>query len=417
MPIAPEDSPPTATREPRLRSIERRIVEVGEELGPALRDLVAALPGAPRGPGELALQLGIDKVLATRVFKTLRASEPMAAIHVAPGPAPLRRVIQCAVAAAAAPAAASRALAAVDRFDHLIREEAGDRSALDAMLSAWLPEARREFQLRRKQAAFRAMSQLIGASVETSLATVLLHPGAGARIDVAWIFGMLGLRWHRPGTRVRLTSRRIAAPGAPRAPITLEGTAVDDLRGLRIDAFCSDPPPDLEVHDGGEVVRYTLADHGFGPNAARDLVFAEINLSELESQVPAGAERKSYFFAEVTTPTVRLIFDALVHRDVYPGADPSLVIYDTVLEGVASVNDPGRDLDRLPLEESILPLGFGMERFRAAAVPRYAELLNYAVGRLGWDAAEFRGYRCTIDFPIYGSQVTMVFQPPVGPST
>ncbi len=402
-----------ASVEARTRELEHQIVEVGAELGAALKELVDSLPGPPRGPGELAQLLAIDKVLATRVFKTLRASEPLAVIHVAPGPAPLRRVVQSAGRAGAPTATAGRARKAVERFDHLIRAEAGDRSALDAMLSAWLPDARREFQLRRKQSAFRAMSQLIGASVETSLATVLLHPSADAgRLDVAWIFGMFGLKRHRPGTRVRLTSRRIAGPGAPRAPITLSGAAVDDLRGLRLDAFCSVPPPELEVHEAGEVVRYTLADHGFGPNVSSDLVFAEVNLSELESRVPVGAERKAYFFAEVTTPAVRLVFDALVHRDVYPGSEPSLVVYDTVLEGVASVNDPGRDLDRLPLEESIRPLGLGVDRFRAANVPRYAEILRLATEKLGWKPEDLRGYRCTVDFPIYGSQVTMVFTPP-----
>lgn len=404
------------SNEQRARLLEGRIGEVGIELREALQQLLDALPRPPRAPGELAAELALDKVLATRVMKMLRASEPLAVIHVAPGPAPLRRVVQSARRAGrVSPEHAARALAAIERFDRLIRVEAGDRSALEAMMSAWLPDSRREFELRRKQAAFRAMSELIGASVETSVATVLLHPAARAgRLDVAWLFGMLGLRRHRPGSRVRLTSRRIAGPGAPRAPRTLEGKAVHDFRGLRLDAFCSVPPPELEVHESGEVVRYTLADHGFGPNAVSDLVFAEANLDELDATVPRASGRRSYFFAEVTTPAVRLIFDVLVHREVYPGAEPTLAIYDTVLEGVASVNDPGRDLDRLHLEESIRPLGAGLDRFRATGVPRYAEILRLACSQLGWEPSAFRGYRCAIDYPIYGSQVTMIFQPPFG---
>jgi hypothetical protein len=35
--------------------------------------------------------------------------------------------------------------------------------------------------------------------------------------------------------------------------------------------------------------------------------------------------------------------------------------------------------------------------------------------KLRWDPARFQGFRCTVDYPIYGSQVTMVFQPPVSP--
>jgi hypothetical protein len=285
------------------------------------------------------------------------------------------------------------------------------------MISAWLPDSRREFELRRKQSAFRAMSQLIGASVQTSLATVLVHPASDPdRLDVAWIFGILGLKRHRPGTHVRLASRRIASAESPRQPVTLDGRPVDDLVGLRLDEYCSVPPPELEVHDGGEVVRYTLPDRNFDPNASHDLVFAEVNHAELESHVPANSDRRSYFFAEVTVPAAQLLFDVFIHEDAYPGADPSLVIYDTVLEGVASANDRGRDLDRLHLEESIQSLGRDLRRFRASAVPRYADLVALSCQKLAWDPAQFRGYRCVIDYPIYGSQVTMVFQPPAAPS-
>jgi hypothetical protein len=406
----------TEVLDTRTRQLERRIVDVGGELAAALREVVASLPTTPRTPGALASALGINKVLATRVMKVLRAGEPLSVVHVAPGPAPLRRMLFAAERARASAAVVARARAAVDDFDHLIRAEAGDRSALEAMVSGWLPDTRREFELRRKQAAYRAMSHLIGASAETSLAAVFLHPSEDPnRLDVAWIFGILGLKRHRLGTRVRLASRRIASPDEPRRPSTLDGRPVDDLVGLRLDEFCSEPAPELDVHDGGEVVRYTLPDDGVDPNASSDLVFAEVNRAEIDRYVPADSDRRAYFFAEVTTPAVRLHFDVFVHEDVYPGAEPSLVIYDTVLEGVASANDRGRDLDRLHLEEAIRPLGADLRRFRTSSVPRYAELLRSVCDKLRWDPARFQGFRCTVDYPIYGSQVTMVFQPPAPP--
>jgi hypothetical protein len=37
--------------------------------------------------------------------------------------------------------------------------------------------------------------------------------------------------------------------------------------------------------------------------------------------------------------------------------------------------------------------------------------MDHTFASLGWDAAKFRGYRCRIEYPIYGSQVTMVFEP------
>ena len=111
-----------------------------------------------------------------------------------------------------------------------------------------------------------------------------------------------------------------------------------------------------------------------------------------------------------------MIFDLLVHEDVWPRCDPELRIYDTVVNGVADVNDPTRDIDRLDLAESVQPLGQGTSRFRATEVPNYLDLLNYVCRKVGWDGERFRAYRCRIHYPFYGSQTCMVFDPPPAPT-
>ena len=394
-------------------TLESRILGTGRALADALAELVAAIPAQPRGPGELSEALGIDKVLASRLLKTTSHQDPIAVLQLAPGPNPLRRVVRAASRHGVPQLLVSRAEGAIDEFDQLIRKEAGDRSALQAMISAWLPEARREFELRRKQAVFRAMSQLKGAFADVSLGTVLLHPSSDeTKLDIVWLFGLFSLQRLRPGVPVKFASRRLGEDGGPRRPLTIDGLAVNDLRGLRLDAFCSSPMVDLEVHEVGEVVRYMLAESGYGPRARMDLVFAEVNLAEIDRFVPAGSGRKGYFFAETTTCAKRLLFDVLVHEDVYPDSEPSLTIYDTASEGAASVNDRSRDFDRFDLQESIQALGKGIRKFRSAQVPRYAEMLDLVCEKLQWDGPRFRGYRCEVEYPVYGSQVTMAFDPP-----
>ncbi|MCC6660529.1 MAG: hypothetical protein IT437_06545 [Phycisphaerales bacterium] len=371
------------------------------------------------GPQALALMLGIDKVLTSRVLKAVRATDTVSATHSMPGPEPLRRLVKAAARKGAASAAVAEAGAAVDQFEALIRDRVGDRGQLDAILSAWDPRARREFEVRRKQAAFKAMSQLRGARADAILATVLLHPSDdGRRIDVVWLSGLIGLRRVRPGVRVKLSTRRMALAEGARRPTTLEGVAVEDPGSLVLTRFCSDPPPRLTAQRVGEVVHYTLGDGSFGPESGVDAVFAEVNRAELPRYLPppptAESARKSYFFAEVSTSATVMQFDVLVHRDLYPASaasGPALRLYDTAFEGIASVNDRSRDMDVLDVLESVEPLGAPLARVRSADVPRYAELLDHTFGRLAWDAAAFRGYRCRIEYPIYGSQVTMVFEP------
>jgi hypothetical protein len=305
------------------------------------------------------------------------------------------------------------ATSAINDFEQLIRQEAGDRGALDAIISAWLPDARREFEVRRKQAAFKAMSQLRGAMAEWNVATAILHPADDpSRLDIVWISGLLGLQRLRPGVGVKFATRRIVEGNGPRRPTSLDGVSVEGLEGVRLDEFCSSPPPALEVVPAGEVVHYQLADTGFGPRSAVDLIFAEVNRAEMARYVDPELKRKGYVFAEISTPVKTLQFDVFLHEDVYPGSEPGLLIYDTALDGVADVNDRGRDIDRLDLAESIEPLGTGISRFRSARVPGYARLIDLVCTKMGWDGTRFRGYRCQIEYPLYGSQVAMTFAPP-----
>ncbi|MCA9284007.1 MAG: hypothetical protein KDA22_02240 [Phycisphaerales bacterium] len=397
---------------------ETQVAEVGEQLGRSLTRVVELVPTRRRGPIALAASLGVDKVLASRLLKALRQREPIAIAHQVPGPEPLRRLLRSATAAGVATGVVEEAGEAVDAFERLIRETVGDRSSLDALISGWLPEARSEFELRRKQAAFKAMSELKGVACDTNYACSILAPGTQARrLDLVWVFGSIGLRRLRPSVPVKFTSRRIAAADPPRHPSSIGGEPVDvheGIAGLRLDDYCSTPPPVVRAQRMGEVVHYMLADHGFGPRSGVDLVFAEVNRDEID-RYRVHADRRTYVFAEVSIPARTLVFDILVHEDVFPGSAPDLTIYDTVLEGVASVNDRSRDADRLDMLERIEPLGRGAARFRCTEVPRSPDLIEEVFRRLDWDGDRFAGWRCRIDYPVYGSQVVASFEPPMAP--
>jgi hypothetical protein len=412
-------TPPIDTTLIPGHGLEDRVAGAGRTLGEALRDVVERIPGRPEGPQRLAEALGLDKVLASRLLKCLRQSDPIAIVHHAPGPEPLRRLLRAARSRGVPAAVVSTAEAAVQAFEDLIRREAGDRSALLAVLAAWLPEARQEFELRRKQTAYRAMSQLKGASAETSLGTVLLHPNPdGTTLDVVWLLGILGLRRLRPGAVVRLTTRRqVEEVDAGREPRNLAGDLEDGADSLRLDDFCHATPATIEVTRGGDVVHYLLGETGFGPRSEVDLLLAEVNLAEMPRYVAPEHHRRGYTFTEVSLPVRRMLFDVFLHEDVYPGQRPELLVYDTVPEGVANVNDPARDVDRLETTDTVHPIVSGVDGARTAEVPRYREMLGHVFDRMAWDPSRFRGFRCRVEYPIYGTQVCMAFDPPAPPES
>lgn len=391
--------------------LEARISEVGHALGASLNALLDDLPDGRSGPQRLAQSLGLDKVLASRLLKAARAKDPMAVAFHLPGPEPMRRFLRAAAKKGGNEVLVETSGEAIDSFQDLIREEIGDRSSLDTIISAWLPDARTEFELRRKQALYKSMSQLKGASVDTTLATVFLHPSdVEGRIDLVWVLGLLGVRRLRPGAAIKLSSRRqIQEDGSVRRPTTLDGRAVEDLQSLRLDAFCDAPPARLDVRRVGDVVHYLLAEGGYGKRHVHDLLLAELNRGEMPSTPAPG--RRGYVFAEVTTPSKSLLFDVLVHEDLYPGLSPELLLYDTSSDGVVDANDPTREIDRLDLAESIAPLGRGRQRLRVPDLPAYMELVTHVEESLGWRLDDFRTFRCRIEYPLHGAQVVAAFDP------
>lgn len=401
------------TSEERTARLEARIQAVGSALGSALAALVDALPGTPCGPQQLSARLGIDKVFASRLLKAVAGSEPLVVLHHVPGPEPLRRLVRASARTGLSPALLLEAERAIDEFSDLLRNEVGDRGALDAILSSWLPEAREEFESRRKQAAFRAMSELKGSCADVDLSIALVGPSRDReRADLAWVVGMLGLRRLRPEVPVRFTRRRLLPNGVARPSVPFDGARSGTLEVLRLDAFCAAPPAELRTQRIEHVAHHTLEGCAFGPLSEVDLLFAEIHRAELPRFAESDSDRRPYVYSVVTIPSRRLVFDVLVHEDVYPGVAPELFLYDTSNEGVADPNDRAREADRMSMNESVRELGTGLQPIGGEQVPQYVEMLQYVHARVGWDPEAFHAYRCRVDHPLLGSQVAFCFDPP-----
>jgi hypothetical protein len=408
---APHQSPSDARAPRALESIEVRITQAGDALFNGLTRVIERVPGSDAGPQKLAVQLGVDKVLASRLLKALRSSDPMAVVHRTPGPEPLRRVLAASKRLGVPADLLAEAHAAVDGYEDLIRTDIGDRSALEAILSAWVPEARREFELRRKQAAYRAMSQLKGVEAETYAEAAIFWPTAdGERIDIVWIKAVIGLRRLRPGVPIHFTSQRRVEGQEGRRPTNLAGEPVDSAQGAVVAGFSTDPVPRLKAQIAGEATHYLLDEPGFGPGTSVNLVTCEVNRAEIARFVPAARSRRAWASSDINIPTRSSQFDLLIHGDLFPGQTPELRVYDTAIRGQADINDPTRDIDQMDLLESTTALGLGTRRFGSSGVPRYRALLDTVCETLGFDGEQLRGHRMVSEFPIYGAQFAQVLR-------
>jgi hypothetical protein len=413
----------TPSARPPSASVESKIADIGGDLARTFTGVLNAIPGGPHRPQWLARSLGVNTVLTSRILKAAQQHDPLAVAHMIPGPEPLRRLLRAAEKKKVDPALLANAREAVDRFQQLIDVEAGDRSALDAIISGWLPDARERVELIAKQSVFRGISQLLGTACDVEHSTFILYPSADPstrappnRADALSIVITRGLRRVRPGPVIKYDTVHATTP-----MLTVTGEPVDGRQELLLEEFCSKPLPQLHVTqqtiEGANVLQYTFISDEVGPRSAVNLADATFLPARKElHRAPGEPPRKATLAAGIGTPSRTFIFDVLLHEDVYPNQDPTLNLYRTV--GVVSPNDPqrhsrpGRDIDRLDVIESIQPLGQGIAKFRAAETPRYQDLIRHVCAARGWETEKLRGYRCRIEYPIYSSEIVMAFELP-----
>ena len=388
-------------------TLDGRLRAVGADLGRTLSALLAAVPGSPHRPGQLAANLGVNRAVASRVLGATAQRDALEVLHRIPGPEPLRRLVRSATRKGAPTDLAAEADAAIAAFDALIRNEAGTRSALDAMIASNLPGARDRFELASKYSVYKGLSQLKGVQAEhwLGVAVVLPSPTDELKHDLTWLTGSVAMQRLRPGVTVRFSyrHRRQGVPGDDQVP---------PLSVVSLDDFCVNPPARLETRTSGAMIRYTLPDDLLGPHEVVDMFVVDHHPAAINRYAKDAPRHSTSLFVEPAIPVGSLVFDAILHEEVFAGSDPKLLVYDTGYDGIANVNDEARDIDRVDVNESIEFLGHDMRRFGASEIPRYSEMLMHLADRFGWDPARFRGYRTRIRYPVYGWQVCLAFEPP-----
>lgn len=408
-------SPPTPTGA-ALRddyALATQASALGRRLAQTLGTLHREVFAARVGPKRAADVLGQPVPMASRVLAALGQADPIAVVHRLPGPDPLRRWVRAAGRKGASVAVVQAALQAIDAFDELITSEGGDRGAFDAQLVAWLPEARRTLELRRRQAVFRGLSELEGISCHLDLSTIILHPSQdGQHVDLLCMQARTGIVALRPGLRTKFVTEHLTPSERPqdRNPVSLDGANLFETpAGVRLDAYCVAPPAHLEVLHHSDRVQYLLSTHGHGPNAEVDFVIAELNPAEfaLTAEPRSGAS----FFTHLTqTPTRLGALDVILHADLAPSALPQVFHYRNVGEFQARPLDPAREVDRIEPADPVRHSRGDVGGLRLAGLPRYGEMLTDVFTRLGWRQDGAHHYRAEFAYPVPGTQLSLLFE-------
>jgi hypothetical protein len=394
-----------ALLQPALNVRSRVIAEgLRESLDPIVRKVV----GGGGRPAALARTLEIDRTLAARILRAIRADDTVQVLQEIPAPNGLRIVLDAAARVGVDSRLRSRAGENVQKFEQLIDEFAGGRSALDAALAEWDPSMRQRTERAAKQAMHKSMSCLLGYQVDTMSLTIIHQPsegGGGRALDKLYLMGKYNIRRLRASAPITVFGRQ----DFPLDPTSTNMPRVENLRGENapreagaylMPEFCSPAPPQLDLFASDGVFLYTLPENSPEVNSPITYVSAQM-VRNAALRYRTGSMAHSTDGLAPRMPAKVMVLDVFVRDDVFPGPSPTFTTtLHGLAKGVARPDNPRFQLDRVDLSVPIESLGTGLASVSTRDIPRYTETLRSAFEGAGWDPGRFRGYRCRIQYPV-----------------
>ena len=402
MPLQPETSPAGPTSTPPLSGSFR------EEFSGAARDLRATLTSALTAadalagqPQELGRKLGIDKMLAWKVFKVVSHEDPYQWASQVPGRAGLAKVVKALRGQGVPSPIIEQLEGAADAFEAMVSRHAGDRTTLHAVISGLAPAAQPSLLLEARRLAFRGNSGTVGVAAEAQLSTFILAPNADDpdRADMVQLGGM---------THFRRLRSDVAWPLFHRARWTGAGEAevggdpldpdVEDRDGVPwMLQHCTRPLPEVQVIPGDRGVQYALAAGPIGLTGSVTCTYGSV-MRSVGPAICIGDEDTSEFGCNLLTPVRRLQLDLLVADELGWTVSPEFTLVSRMhgdwVEPTSSVSANG-----IPCTETLTDLGRGLAGLSNPHLPDYVSLMSTAFERTGWDPSGFQGWRLSMEVP------------------
>ncbi len=363
-----------------------RLQAVAEELREELLPIVSAAAGPAGRPSTLVRELGIDKSLASRLTRALRADDPLEFMYLLPAPTGLRIFLRAAVEAGIDGEACGEALSSVGRFQALIDETPGGRGTLDAAISASSAEARARNERSAKQAVYKAMSYLVGFRCEAIVTTFAIQPSPDGRsVDALDIQQRISLRRLRPTAPVGIFSQRLHPPPVDSGPQprleTLDGELAQDVEDFFLREYSSDPLPDFQIFRDGNLTTIALSESEPSLDSPLTLTSGLLirNVMEPYRTPQIRDEWRGYL---LHSPCKTVVRDVFIHEDLYAGTVPDITMHIPSPKGAETVRHPGLHgrLNTLDLATPVDNLGLGMGSVSIRGVRSYPEMVRHSWG-------------------------------------
>lgn len=403
--------------------LDERLRALGLELRRTLADLLEPLTGPDPRPADIGEVLGIDRTQSWRISRVLLTDDPYAILHETPAPKGLALIVDAAERAGAPTAAARAMRQSIAAFAGLLHEFPDGRAGLEGALSSRVPRAEEASLKAARKKITQGMGQLLGlrAAVRYVASILVPSPGHEALADVVAVAGYRDLRRMRIGPSPVVfsgrTYTRLANAAAP-ALVTLEGADDPDPRLRLLDDFSELTPEALSLEQSGEELRLVLMPDQPAVNEPITMFFAQRVARSLDRSMAArgpGDPRHEIVHHAPVLPSDVNVFDTLIHRDLFPSADPPAVTLERFgFNPARQVGKPDDAAYRVDSDIDTRRLGWGVRRATVRAVPRLPELLETVFRRIGEDPQDYRMYRTTMEHVPPGFAVVVWIELPPG---
>lgn len=368
----------------------------------AFADVLSSLGADATEPQEISRRFGLDKTLAWRIARVIREDDAWEAVQHIPRRPSVRLFVSAMSKHGAAGELTESVWKALDQFERFVEVHSGDRETLEAMVSAAAKRsAGKRLEMFRKN-GFHANSALWGVQARVQISMHVIAPALDIedalaigvvcgladfrrlRPDVPWAVGSLA-QWDDLSMPEDIRPQPLDASTRPgEAPLMRE--------------FCSTPLPEIRtLVESRDLVRYMLAEGPVGNTAAATAVLGW-TFSRVASRFQTYPGECGEHGVALSTPVESVVHDLFVHRSMRFAFNPTAHVYSQ-LPGGPKYPDSGRLAGLLPVPGDVVDLGAGPPDTTTAELPRYREMLEFTVKRMGHALNDFQGYRFRVRFP------------------
>jgi len=384
-----------------------------DRLRGALIEAYASVGADPNSPQEAARRFRVNKTLTWNLSKVMASNDPMATLPSVPGASSLKPLLTAMQREGAKANVLDRVRDAAKALHGIVELHVGDRATLELIVDGMGRSRGDHLELSRKL-AFRGNSGLWGVQAKTRLMSVLMAPNADApdRIDMAIIRGYIGFRRLRNDVRWPIFQLRgwgeVSDPGSgPWEPLEASSNGKPGKFPL-MRRFSTIAPGDIEETKTPSGLDYMLEPGPIGNTGAVDCFVSDCARAAA-SKYQTPDDTTGEFGATISAPTERLIFDLLVDERLSFMLDPEVRAFGGVFHERSEDAVPEGQLP-IPVSQGVVMLPGQPPVVATPHVPRYPELVSFAMERMQWPVGNFRGCRLEMTYPPLGSTILLRFK-------